>query len=182
MRLLLLSNINMRPLVKQLAPWEVACGTYNSMLADLSTTASPAAAPDISHVLCMFDTDALMGEAFYGTGPADQCDLFLAALDAFCEKHPSKVVVTNAFCLSSNRWLGFADFHHEASLKNTEAQLNAKLAAIAKTRANLLVLDIELLFRRHGEDSLVSNAFWYIGRIRYTAKMLICSDKQLSRH
>jgi FkbH-like protein len=171
MRLLLLSNINMRPLVKQLAPCGVACGTYNSMLADLSTTASPAAAQDISHVLCMFDTDALMGEALYGAGPADQCDHFLAALDAFCEKHPSKVVVTNTFCLSSNRWLGFADFHHEASLKNTEAQLNATLAAIARTRVNLLVLDIELLFRRHGEDSLVSNAFWYVGRIRYTAKM-----------
>jgi FkbH-like protein len=171
MRFLLLSNINMRPLVKQLAPWEVACGSYNSMLADLATTTSAAVAPDISHVLCMFDTDTLMGEAFYGAGPADQCDLFLTILDAFCERHPSKVVVTNAFCLSSNRWLGFADFHHEASLKNIEVRLNTKLAAMARTRVNLLVLDIDVLFRRHGEDSLVSNAFWYVGRIRYTAKM-----------
>src|SRR5262249_22792796 len=62
-------------------------------------------------------------------------------------------------------------FHHKASLKNTEMLLNAKLADIAKRRVNLLVLDIELLFRRHGEDSLVSNAFWYVGRIRHTAKM-----------
>ena len=37
MKLLLLSNINMRPLVGQLAPWDVACGSYNSMLADLAT-------------------------------------------------------------------------------------------------------------------------------------------------
>ena len=149
----------------------MACGSYNSMLADLATTTSAAAAPDISHILCMFDTDALMGEALYGAGPADQCDLFLAALDGFCERYPDKVVVTNTFCLSSNRWLGFADFHHEASLKNTEAQFNASWPPIARTRANLLVLDIELLFRRHGEESLVSNAFWYVGRIRYTAKM-----------
>jgi hypothetical protein len=128
MRLLLLSNINMRPLVSRLAPWEVACGSYNSMLGDLATTTSAAAAPEISHVICTFDTDALMGEALYGVGAADQCDLFLVALDAFCERHPDKVVVTNAFCAGSNRWLGFADFHHEASLKNLEMQLNAKLA------------------------------------------------------
>jgi FkbH-like protein len=171
MRSLLLSNINMRPLVSQLAPWEVACGSYNSMLSDLATTTSAAAASEVSHVLCMFDTDALMSEAFYGAGPADQCDLFLVALDAFCERHPEKVIVTNTFCASSNRWLGFADFHHEASLKTLEMHLNAKLVAMARTRANLVVLDIEVLFRRHGEDALVSNAFWYVGRIRYTAKM-----------
>jgi FkbH-like protein len=171
MRLLLLSNINMRPLVSRLAPWDVACGSYNSMLSDLATTTSAAAAADISHVVCIFDTDALMGEALYGTGSADQCDLFLAALDAFCERHADKVVVTNTFCASSNRWLGFADFHHEGSLKNLEAQLNARLAAVARRRVNLLVFDLEILFRRHGEDALVSNAFWYVGRIRYTAKM-----------
>ena len=119
----------------------------------------------------MFDTDTLLGEALYGTGPADQCDLLLTVLDGFCERHPEKIVVTNTFCVSSNRWLGFADFHHEASIKNLEIQLNAKLAATARRRPNLLVLDLEILFRRHGEDSLVSNAFWYVGRIRYTATM-----------
>jgi FkbH-like protein len=171
MKVLLLSNINMRPLMSQLVPWETACGSYNSMLADLATTTSAAAAGDVSHVVCIFDTDTLLGEALYGAGSADQCDVFLTVLESFCERHPEKIVVTNTFCVGSNRWLGFADFHHQASLKNLEMQLNAKLAAIARTRPNLLVLDIEVLFRRHGEDSLVSNAFWYVGRIRYTAKM-----------
>jgi FkbH-like protein len=171
MRLLLLSNINMQPLVRTLAPWDVACGLYNSMLADLSTTTSAAAAPSVSHVLCMFDTDTLMGQAIYGDGPADQCDVFLAALDGFCKQHPDKIVVTNTFCSSSNRWLGFADIHHEGSLKSLEMQLNTRLAALARTRPNLLVLDVDVLFRRHGEDALISRAFWYVGRIRYTAKM-----------
>jgi FkbH-like protein len=181
MRLLLLSNINMRPLVSQLAPWDVACGSHNSMLNDLATTTSAAAAPDISHVVCMFDTDALMGEALYGAGSADQCDLFLTALDAFCERNGDKVVVTNTFCASSNRWLNFADFHHEASLKKLEVRLNAKLTDIARTRVNLLVFDIEVLFRRHGEDALVSNAFWYVGRIRYTAKMFDLLGQTIKR-
>jgi FkbH-like protein len=171
MKMLLLSNINMRPLISQLAPWETTCGSYNSMLADLAASTSAAAAPDISHVICIFDTDTLLGEALYGAGPTDQCDLLLTALESFCERHPQKIVVTNTFCVSSNRWLGFADLHHEASIKNLEMQLNARLATIARRKPNLLALDLELLFRRHGEDSLVSNAFWYVGRVRYTAKM-----------
>jgi FkbH-like protein len=181
MRVLLLSNINMRPLVSQLAPWEATCGSFNSMLADLATTTSAATAPDVSHVVCMFDTDTLLGDALYGAGSVDQCDLFLAALDTFCERHPEKVVVTNTFCVSSNRWLGFADFHHEASLKNSEMQLNARLAAMARVRLNLLVLDLDILFRRHGEDSLISNAFWYVGRVRYTAKMFDLLGQTIKR-
>jgi predicted enzyme involved in methoxymalonyl-ACP biosynthesis len=171
MKVVLLSNINMQPLVRRLAPWDVACGSYNSMLADLATTSSPATASDISHVICLFDTDTIMGEALYGAGPPDQCEMFLAAIDGFCERHPDKVVVTNTFCLGSNRWLGFADFNHESSLKTAETQLNARLATVTKTRRNLVVFDLDVLFRRHGEDALVSSAFWYIGRIRYTAKM-----------
>jgi len=44
MKALLVSNINMQPLVRRLAPWDVACGAYNGMLADLATTNSPARA------------------------------------------------------------------------------------------------------------------------------------------
>jgi FkbH-like protein len=171
MSFLLLSNVNMQPLVRLLKPLSVSCGAYNSMLADLSATASPAAGPNVTHVLCLYDTDALFGDALHGEGAPEQCETFLSALDDFCRRHTGKVVVTNTFCLTSNRWLGFADLTNPASLRASEAALNARLVAIAKVRPNLLVLDIELLFRRHGEDALVSNAFWYAARIRYTGRM-----------
>ena len=57
------------------------------------------------------------------------------------------------------------------SLRVRRNDLNAKLVAIAKLHPNLLLLDLDLLFRRHGEDVLISNAFWYTARIRYTARM-----------
>jgi FkbH-like protein len=171
MKFLLLSNVNMQPLVRLMKPHAVACGTYNSLLADLSTKDSVATAEDVTHLLCLFDTDALMGEAFYGNGAPDQCDMLLTALDDFCGRHPDKVIITNTFCLGSNRPLGLADFTHRQSLKALEGALNARLADIARARSNLLVIDIELLFRRHGEDALVSDTFWYAGRIRYTSRM-----------
>jgi FkbH-like protein len=171
MKVLLLSNVNMAPLARALRPWDIVCGGYNSMLADLVAVGSAASASSITHVLCLFDTDALLGETLYGTGVDNQCDAFMSALDGFCARHPEKVVIANTFCISSNRWLGFADIIHQASQKSIEASLNARLAAIATAHPNLLVFDIELLFRRHGEDALVSNAFWYAGRIRYTGRM-----------
>jgi FkbH-like protein len=171
MKGLLLSNINMQPLVRALRPWDVDCGAYNSMLADLCAAGSPATVPDITHVFCLYDSDMLMGDAFYGNGSSEQCERLVEALDAFAARHSDKVVVANLFTFSSNRWLGFADAVHKDSLKAREADLNAKLVSVAAARPNLLLLDLDLLFRRHGEDALLSNAFWYTARIRYTARM-----------
>ena len=171
MQAILLSNVNMEPLLRALRPWNSSAGAYNSMLADLSTGDSPAAHPNVTHVICLYDSDTLMGDAFYGGGPPEQCDALLQALDGFCTRHPDKVVVANLFAFSSNRWLSFADVLHPGSLRVREAELNGKLVAIAKTHPNLLLLDLDPLFRRHGEDALLSKTFWYAARIRYTARM-----------
>jgi FkbH-like protein len=171
MRAILLSNVNMDPLLRALRPWDLSAGTYNSMLADLSIVDSPAAQPSVTHVICLYDSDTLMGDAFYGGAPPEQCGAFLQSLDSFCTRHPDKVVIANLFAFSSNRWLNFADVLHPGSLRVREADLNAKLVAIAKAHPNLLLLDLDPLFRRHGEDALLSDAFWYTARIRYTARM-----------
>lgn len=171
MKCLLLSNVTMDPLVRHLKPWDVVCGPYNAMLASLAASDGLAAAADVTHVLCLYDTDALMGDKLYGGPGPDQCEAFLDALDNFCARCADKIVLVNTFCLSSNRWLGFADLTHGDSLKAFENQLNARLISIAKMRSNLLLVDIELLFRRYGEQALISNAFWYAGRIRYTNRM-----------
>ena len=171
MKFLLLSNVNMQPLPAFLKPLDVDCGSYNSLLADLATKNSPATTASITHVLCLFDTDAMMGDALYGSGAPEQCEMFLAAIESFCARHPEKVVLTNTFCLSSKRWLGFADLTHQNSLKSVETSLNTRLISIAKAHSNLLVFNMELLFRGHGEDTLLSEALWYAGRIRYTNRM-----------
>jgi FkbH-like protein len=171
MKFLLLSNVNMQPLAASLKPSEVVCGAYNSLLADLATEGSPAGAADVSHVLCVFDSDTMMSGALHGDGDPVQCAMFIDALDGFCARNPAKTIVAHTFCLSAQRWLGFADLTHQRSLRAIETSLNERLVATAKAHPNLLLIDIELLFRRHGEDALISNAMWYAGRIRYTARM-----------
>lgn len=171
MRVLLLSNINMQPLVGPLKPWEVTCGEFNSILLDLSNPSSAASSNDFSHIACLFDSDVMMGDAFYGDGAPEQCESFLAVLETFCGANPEKVVIANLFCMGTGRWLTYADPMHPLSLKQYEVRLNERLIAIARTNRNLLLVDIELLFKRHGEAALLSSSFWYLGRIRYSNLM-----------
>jgi hypothetical protein len=70
MKILLISNINMQPLARLLKPSEVSCGAYNSMLADLGAIDSPAGKGEFSHILCVYDSDTLMGEALHGASGA----------------------------------------------------------------------------------------------------------------
>ena len=130
MRTLLLSNINMQPLVSFLKPWEVVCGEFNSILLDLSNPASPATLPEFERILCLFDSDTMMGNALYGEGKPAQCESFLTALAAFCAAHTEKVVMANTFSFASGRWLNFADLLHPLSLRTVESQLNQQLIAM----------------------------------------------------
>jgi FkbH-like protein len=179
MRTLLLSNINMQPLVVFLKPWEVVCGEFNSMLLNLSNPASAAASNEFGRILCIYDSDTLLGEAFYGDGAPEQCDLFLDTLEKFCAAHPEKVVVANTFCFGSGRWLNFADLLHPQSLHTAEARLNERLIGIARANSNLLLIDFETLIRRHGESALLTDSFWYIGRIRFSNLMFRSLAQQL---
>ena len=80
----------MQPLLARLKPVAAECGAYNSLIADLASAGSPATAPGVTHVLCLFDTDTMMADALYGSGPPEQCEMFLDALEGFCRRHPEK--------------------------------------------------------------------------------------------
>jgi FkbH-like protein len=166
----LLSNVTMQPLALSLRPWDVSVGEYDSLLFELNDPASLSAGSGISHVLCIFDTDALIGEARFSGAAPDRAFSFIETLDRFSEHHSEKVVVVNSFCASTERTHYF-DVTTGSAPRSVEAHLNDLLTGVARKRRNLLLIDIEQIYRRFGEDRLHSPAFWYIGRIRYTSLM-----------
>ncbi len=168
----LLSNVTMQPLVTYLRPWSVSVGTYDNLVRELVDEASEAAAPHTTHVLCIFDSDTLLGEALYDRAEPLAAQTFVAAVDQFCAAHPDKTVVCTTVCASTIRVANFAEVVSDAAVKQREAELNGALVDIARRRTNLLLVDIEPIFRRYGEERLTSAAFWYSGRIRYTSLML----------
>jgi FkbH-like protein len=171
MKTLLLSNINMQPLVSQLKPAEVVCGEYNSIMIDLVDPASPASSDAFDRVLCLFDTDSLLGGDLFGEGGSEAGAMMIDALEGFCARNPKKIVLVHTFCIGSDRWLNYADILHGQSLGALESSLNARLIAVARKTANLLLIDLGTIMRRYGEAALISPAFWYAGRIRYTKQM-----------
>jgi FkbH-like protein len=171
MKTLLLSNINMQPLVALMKPAEVVCGEYNSLLMDLVDPGSAASSDQFDKVLCLFDTDSLLGDAVFGEDVPDQADRLIDAIEEFCARNPQKIVLTHTFCAGTDRWLNYADILHPRSLRAREASLNERLIGLGRRTANLLLIDLELIMRRHGEAALASATFWYAGRIRYTRQM-----------
>ncbi|MFZ1123662.1 MAG: HAD-IIIC family phosphatase [Candidatus Baltobacteraceae bacterium] len=167
----LISNVTMQPLVAALEPIEVTLGQYDSLLLELADARSVSADCATTYLFCLFDTDTLLGESLYSASPPDRALAFLDLLDRFCEAHPAKAVLVNTFCAGSARARSFLDLLSDSSPRAWESRLNARLIAMAHSRSNLILVDIEMLYRRFGEDKLHSAAFWYAGRIRYTAKM-----------
>jgi FkbH-like protein len=171
MNTLVLSNINMQPIVPLLRSLEAVDAGYNTLLPDLVNPASQAASADYGRVLCLFDTDALLGDAAFGEEVPDHCGTLIDALDGYCSRNPQKIVLTHTFCVSSSRWLTFADLTQAQSLRAREGALNERLLALARKTPNLVLIDLETIMRRHGEHELFSSTFWYAGRVRYTKKM-----------
>ena len=97
MKTLLLSNINMQPLVALMKPVEVVCGEYNSLLMDLIDPKSPASSDDFERVLCLFDTNSLLGDAVFGEDVPDQGARLIDAVEGFCGRNPQKLVLMHTF-------------------------------------------------------------------------------------
>lgn len=171
MKTLVLSNINMQPIVPLLKSLEAVDGGYNTLLPDLVNPASQAASDDYGRVVCLFDTDALLGDAAFGEEVPDHCGTLIDALADYCRRNPRKIVLTHTFCISSSRWLTFADLTQTQSLRGRETALNERLISVARETPNLVLIDLDTIMRRHGEQEMFSPTFWYAGRVRYTKKM-----------
>jgi len=171
MKARLLSNVNLDPLVQFFEAGSVEVGGFNSILAELSDPASLASTVPYSHIFCLTDGVALLGDEFFGLEGAGAERVLIEAIEGFCARRGAVTVVANLFCFGSHRYLTGADLTSPASLRSREWEANELLRAAADRHPNLLLFDMELLFRRFGEEKLLSAGMWYAGRIPYSNLM-----------
>jgi FkbH-like protein len=172
MRTRLISNTTIAPLLPYLGAWTATAGEVTSLIGELVDPASPAAADDVTHVVCIADADSLVGTAAFDAHAPNEGEVFLAALERFAGAHPKKTIVVTTLYMTTMRTQSAYDVIAQRSPRSLEAQMNEQLIALARTYPNLLLLDVERLFRRFGEDALLNEAFWYAARLRYTPLML----------
>ena len=172
MKARIISNMTMDPLATALSPLDVTVGGYDSLILELlDRHALGTAEGEPTHVLAIFDTDTLFGDArFDGDAPNRALD-FLRALDSFCARQPQTVVITHTFCAGPLRPENYAGLLGSDSTRALESAANDRLLKLARQYPQLIVFDLELIFRRHGEERLTSPSFWYAGRLRYTPLM-----------
>ena len=166
MKVRLLSNVNMEPLVRHLRPWPVSCGTYNSMLADLAASdglgighGHHACSVHARHRCADGQRALWRGRAGAVRGIPRRAGQLLRALSPDRDRE---------HILPANRWLGFADLTHRDPSRRMKAASTRALSPLPKTQAPISSSST-WIFCSGGmaSDTLLSNTFWYAGRIRY---------------
>jgi len=172
MKALVISNVNMAPITAVLREITAEVPDYDDFMLQLVDGGSAAHREEFDIIISHIDGDVFLSG---GCDPGEYTD----AVRSFCERNPRKLVLVNTFCLKpetpttySNLW---ADSQSPLGL---EHQANQLLVELAHSQQNVMLLDMGLLYRRFGHESLTSPTFWYLGRIRYTQRMM----KELARH
>jgi len=153
MQIEIISNINMDSLKFYLKGFEVknSC-SYGNYLIDLLDVSSKLYSAQTSCIVCFLDVDSLN----------ENLDEVLNALLNI--KKSGKIVIINT--------LSFYPFYLDTFIYETlekELQYNQKILTFAKENS-FLVLDFNTIVKRVGHESIYSDKFWYLGKIKYSAK------------
>lgn len=175
----LLSNVNVDPLAAQLRPEATWSAGYGQLLPALLDPASPARAPDVDGALVFLDGEELVGAGLHGL-PTEaawelvraRADELLAALAGYAEALGTRPLVVSTVVLPPWRFTRFLEAHGPWSFEPWQARLNASLRALARGRANVLLLDWERLTLEHGHATLHDDRFWYLGRVKHSPRGL----------
>jgi FkbH-like protein len=172
MKALVISNINMAPITSVFREMQAEVSGYDDYMLQLLDPGSSAHEDEFDVVISHLD-----GDVFF-SGQRDPQE-YRSAVGGFCERNPRKLVLINTFCLKSETPITYSNLWSgtEPTLV-LEGRANELFVELARSHENVLLLDMGLLYRRFGYDSLTSAAFWYLGRIKYTHLMM----RELARH
>ena len=169
---LVLSNVTMQPIASFFSRLRVEFSDFNDVLLALQNQSSRAHRDEFDLVLCYIDTDALFGDFLYGLAPAGAQAEYIAALNTFCADQPRKMVVATTLSPGPFRYSNYADpVLGGLSLSDAATRANEQLVALVARHSNLVLLDVDSLYRAYGWETLRSEPLWYAGRIPYTNRM-----------
>jgi len=161
MELLVLSNVNLAPIARRVPGHAVTLGEYGTVLLGLADPRSAVYAPDLDAVVVLLDADELLAAA-------ELLDELPGALDAFSVARPEVLLVVSTLRPDPATVATYAAAQDPDGDAARAARFDAALRTLAASNANVAILDLGLVFDRHGRERLITRAFWYAGRIPYT--------------
>ena len=161
MELLILSNVNLAPIARRVPGHTVTLGEYGDLPLALADPGSAAHARGLDAVVVLLDADELLAAG-------DMLDEIPAALAAFSVARPDVLVIASTLRPDPATVMTYALAQDPDGDTSRAAGFDAALRKLAASSTNVAILDLGLVFDRHGRERLITRAFWYAGRIPYT--------------
>lgn len=166
MQIVFVSSTTTQPIESHFRGDAVVTSGVAELFSWLLDPAAPPAHEDTDAVVVVPDGDSLL-PPLGGREPVDE---LLGLIDRFVRLHPDKLVVVATLLAPHRSAWSYADAGEPHGRLRARATWLAGLADLAHTHANVAILDLCELAESHGRDALVSPTYWYLGRIRFTAK------------
>ena len=162
MRVVVLADATMEPLARHLPGHDVIIGGTGDLLTGLVDPAGPAADPATDLVVVCPDGDSTLPPL----GAADLLPTLADQVDRFAANHPGAAVVATTMLGPARTPWAHADPAEPEGRFACRAAWESRLAELALRHANVHVCDLRGLAEEHGRAALVTDSYWYLGRIR----------------
>ena len=157
-RIHVLSNVNLAPLVPRITGHEVTLGDYGDVLRTLTDPNTNFVAEVL---MVLLDGDELMDSG-------DLSAEIPTVIDSFAKSHPEMMVITSTICPSPSTSSTYEISQTKDGRSAQGRAYESAIVEVATANANVIIFDVKLVFDKYGREKLTSSTFWYAGRIPYT--------------
>ena len=157
-RIHVLSNVNLAPLVPRITGHEVTLGDYGDVLRTLTDPNTDFVAEVL---MVLLDGDELMDSG-------DLSAEIPTAIDNFAKSHPEMMVITSTICPSPSTSSTYEISQTKDGRSAQGRAYESAIVEVATANTNVIIFDVKLVFDKYGREKLTSSTFWYAGRIPYT--------------
>src|SRR4029079_18216546 len=163
-RIVVVSNTTMQSLASSLPGHDFVFGGVGDLQLWLADPSAPPSDPTTDVVLVHADGDALVPPL----GPAEGLESTLTLIEQFARTHPSTEVIVTSLLVGPRTASSYADALDSGGRVTARSTGDLRVAALAAEQPNVAMLDLQLLLEDAGRRALISDTYWYLGRIRFS--------------
>lgn len=169
---LLLSNINMDPLLDFISTLSVRASDYNSLFGALTQYNSQDTIKD-DMILIYLDLDELLSDPYVKKESLENIELFLTLLNQAVKANPDKLFLCNMPFFAKQYISGLiSDVEQEQNPQNLLLYFQKELINLSHVNANIVLYNAVEAMINVGRKKSLNSTFWYIGRIKFSNDFL----------
>ena len=167
----------MQPLRSHLSDCQIHFSGVGDLSIWLADPHSPAADPDTDVLMVHADGDTLLPPL----GDPGAAEALLSLLESFIKNHPLTQIVVTTLLPEPRSASSYADAADPMGRLAMRARWDLRVSQLAQDFQNVSALDLQILLNEAGRQSLVTDTYWYLGRIKFSALGFELLGRELER-